>query len=354
VACNYSTLEYDPQTGERKDRQRHVESLISQLFKAKGSLVVNNNAAAIFLIMTALGRGKEAVISRGDLVEIGDSFRLADIMTEGGVELIEVGASNHTRIDDYKKAIIPGKTAMLVKVHPSNFRLLGYHGSTKVADLARLANNNNIPLICDLGSGSITDLSTQGLPEEHTVRSVLEAGADLVTMSGDKLFGASQAGLIVGSKRLTDILRRHPVARALRIDKFSLAALEDTLRNWLYPANQQSNIPTLAMLKISSPELKAKAENLLALLPKRKNLECEILAVDSQAGGGAGPEWPLPSWGIAIRLDGVSPTTVERRLRQSEPPVIARINQGDLLFDLRTIFPWQYETLADILAKAIF
>ncbi|MDR1051947.1 MAG: L-seryl-tRNA(Sec) selenium transferase [Deltaproteobacteria bacterium] len=352
VACNYSTLEYDPGTGARGDRQRHVESLILKLFPAEAALAVNNNAAAVLLIMSALGRGGEAVISRGDLVEIGDSFRLADIMAEGGVTLREVGASNRTRADDYEKAIVPGKTALIVKVHPSNFRLLGYCGQTEIPELAKLARERGVPLVCDLGSGSAVDLAPRGLPDEPAVGSALAAGADLVTMSGDKLLGAGQAGLVVGRGDLVDVLRRHPLARALRIDKLSLAALELTLRAWLHPGGKGGGIPTLDMLSLTQEELRHRAGLLLEAMPEHPDLTVTLRPLVGQAGGGAGPEWPLPSWGLAVKCRNVPAAGLERGLRQNEPPVVARISQGELLLDARTVLPWQREELARALAGA--
>jgi L-seryl-tRNA(Ser) seleniumtransferase len=316
-------------------------------------MVVNNNAAAILLIMRALASGREAVISRGDLVEIGGSFRLTDVMTEGGVTLREVGASNHTRLDDYARAVVPGRTALLMKVHPSNFRLVGYCGQTSVADLAGLAGRCDIPLVYDLGSGSVADLSLAGLPDEPTVKSVLKDGADLVTMSGDKLLGAAQAGVIVGRKNLITPLRRHPLARALRIDKLNLAALEATLRQWLYREGEDRSIPAMAMLLCDSETLKSRAQRLSETIPRLKDLKLSLVEVQSQTGGGAGPEWPLPSWGLSVSFKGLSPDRLEGRLRLGKPPVVARIQRGELVLDVRTVLDGQLTQLAEALAVAV-
>jgi len=338
VAASYSTLEYDPAEGQRGSRHVHVEKLLTRLTGAEAAMAVNNNAAAVLLMLTALFRGRELIVSRGELVEIGGAFRIPDIMEEGGAILREVGTTNKTRLSDYAGAIDPERSGGLLKVHTSNFRIIGYTEECPPAELSVLARQHGLPLICDLGSGTLVSLQPAGIHSEPTVQNLLEEGADLVSFSGDKLLGASQAGLIVGRRDLVEKLKRHPLARALRVDKMTLAALEATLRIYLEPEKARRSIPTLAMLFAEAGELKERAESLRDFLaPALPGYAFRLLEAFSQAGGGAAPERDLPSWAVAVEKVGLAPDELEEALRRHEPPVVARIWRDSLIFDVRTI-----------------
>ncbi|MDR2726039.1 MAG: L-seryl-tRNA(Sec) selenium transferase [Candidatus Adiutrix sp.] len=347
VAASYSNLEYDLRTGERGSRQAHVESLLTRLTGGAAALAVNNNAAALLLIMAAVCGGREVIVSRGELVEIGDSFRLPEILAQGGVTLREVGATNRTTLEDYAKAIWPERSGCLLKVHPSNFRLIGYTGQPTVAELASLAGPLGLPLICDVGSGALG----LKMPGEPDLAEVLGAGADLVCFSGDKLLGGPQAGLVVGRADLVARLKTHPLARALRLDKLCLAALEATLRLHLDPDRAGRNIPTLAMLKAEAGELRARAESLrTALAAAAPTLDLAVVEAEGQAGGGAAPEYPLKSWAVALAHPRLSAERLEAALRRGETPVLGRIHRERLLLDPRTIRPDQFPLLAGAVA----
>jgi L-seryl-tRNA(Ser) seleniumtransferase len=343
TAASYSNLEYDPKAGERGSRQAHVENLLTRLTGGAAALVVNNNAAALLLAMASVCGGLEVIVSRGELVEIGDSFRLPEILAQGGVTLREVGATNKTTLADYAGAIVPGRSGALLKVHPSNFRMIGYTHQPTVAELATLASARGLPLICDVGSGAVG----LKMPGEPDPAEVLAAGADLVCFSGDKLLGGPQAGLVVGRPELVTRLKVHPLARALRIDKLCLAALEATLRLHLDPDRARRDIPTLAMLHIETGELRARAETLrTALAAAAPALNLAVVEVEGQAGGGAAPEYPLPSWAVAVTHPRLSAERLEAILRRGEPPVVGRLHRERLLLDVRTVQPSQFAILA--------
>jgi len=346
IAASYSSLEYDPQAGARGSRQAHVESLLTRLTGGAAALAVNNNAAALLLIMAALCGGREVIVSRGELVEIGDSFRLPEILAQGGVVLREVGATNKTTLADYAGAVAPGRSGCLLKVHPSNFRLIGYTHQPTVAELAALASAHGLPLICDVGSGAVG----LRLPGEPLPAEILGAGADLVCFSGDKLLGGPQAGLVVGRADLVARLKVHPLARALRIDKLCLAALEATLRLHLDP-DRAREIPTLAMLRLEAGELRARAEALkTALAAAAPALDLAVVETEGQAGGGAAPEYPLPSWAVAVTHPHLSAERLDAALRRGEPPVVGRLHRERLLLDVRTLQPGESELLAGAVA----
>ena len=348
IAAAYSTLEYDAQAGERGSRQTHAAGLLTRLTGAQAALAVNNNAAALLLIMAAVCGGREAIVSRGELVEIGDSFRLPEILRQGGVILREVGATNRTRLTDYAEAFNPERTGALLKVHPSNFRLVGYAGRPTTAELAALAAGYGLPLVYDLGSGALADLEELKITDEPTVPQVLAEGAYLVCFSGDKLLGGPQAGLIVGRADLVARLKTHPLARALRIDKLTLAALEVTLRLYLDPERARREIPTLAQLFAPPAELKARAEDLRQRLAAADPaLELEVTAVEGQAGGGAIPEHPLPSWAVAAAHPHLAAEHLEAALRRRHVPIVARLNHGRLLLDVRALQPGQAGLIAE-------
>ncbi len=335
----YSTLEYNLERGSRGQRNTHIEWLLCQITGAEAALVVNNNASAVLLCLAALAAGREAVVSRGELVEIGGSFRIPDIMKFAGAELIEVGCTNRTHLRDYAEAITD-QTAMLLKVHPSNFRITGFHCQVPREDLVELAHSRGLLLMEDLGSGSLVDCQQLGLQGEASVMDCLAAGVDVVTFSGDKLLGGPQIGGIVGSRAIVDKLRRYPLLRALRCDKMTLAAMEATLR--LYLKGQWKQIPTLARICLSGQELHDRAKALQDRIDSdlsRFGLITGLVPVEDAVGGGAYPEEPLMGWAVSIRLaDGsLSAGALQERLRKTRIPVIAGAQDNALLIHLRTL-----------------
>ncbi|MDR0354732.1 MAG: L-seryl-tRNA(Sec) selenium transferase [Deltaproteobacteria bacterium] len=337
VCSGYANLEYDLEAGCRRSRQSHVENLLVRLFGGEAALAVNNNAAAVLLVSTVLAQGRPIVISRGEMVEIGSSFRLGDILEAGGARLREIGSTNRTVIADYSRALADGQAAMILKVHAGNFRIVGYGESPELSEILAAARAGGVPLVCDLGSGSPFSLSTW-LPEEPVAVDYLKMGVDLVTMSGDKLMGAGQAGLIVGAKKYVDLLRGHPLARAVRLDKLNLAALEATLKLALHPALALEAIPTLRMLTVSQEVLKAKAEKLQEQIGSLAHFSSEVVPVDGQTGGGSAPARPLPSWAVALSAEPEASTArLEEDLRLGEVPVVARLSKGRLWLDVRTV-----------------
>jgi L-seryl-tRNA(Ser) seleniumtransferase len=338
----YSNLEYDLTQGVRGKRDVHVSELLERLVGAPG-IAVNNNAAAIYLALNELAAGFEVVVSRGELIEIGDGFRIPDIMQRSGAILREIGTTNRTRIEDYRAAINE-HTRLLLRVHPSNFRIEGFTARPELRELVALGQERGIPVYEDLGSGCIADLRAFGV-DEPLVGESIRAGASLVSFSGDKLLGGPQAGILAGDRRLIARLRRNPMFRALRLDKLIYQALETTLRNLLL--ERWDRIPALRMISFSSGELLARAQNFVARL---KGVPSQIQEGSSLIGGGATPEQPLPSWLIAV--ESIDVVDAERRLRLSDPPVVARIEDNRLLFDLRTVFPGEEEELARAIRNA--
>ncbi len=339
--------------GERPTAHRRAQWFICRLTGAEAAIAVNNNAAAVFLVMTALFAGRELIVSRGELVEIGGAFRIPDIMEAGGVRLRAVGATNKTCLSDYAKALDPEKTGGILKVHTSNFRIIGYTGQPELGELAELAHGHGLPLVFDLGGGTLMDLAPLGIHDEPTVQRALKAGVDLICFSGDKLLGGTQAGLIAGREDLVAKMKSHPLARALRVDKLTLAALEATLKMYLDPEEAIRSIPTLAMIFTDPGRLEEGARDLGRKIAEAAPwLEAEVLATESQIGGGAAPEKPLPSWGVAVKSGRLSETCLEERLRRGDPPLIARICQDRVFLDVRTIGPEQFEQVAEILKTA--
>jgi len=337
----YSNLEYDLTRGARGKRDVHVADLLERLVSAPG-IAVNNNAAAIYLALHALADGFEVVVSRGELIEIGDGFRIPEIMQSSGAILREVGTTNRTRIEDYRDAI-GERTRMLLRVHPSNFRIEGFTARPELSELVALGRERGIPVYEDLGSGCVADLGAFGL-EEPLVSDSIRAGANLVSFSGDKLLGGPQAGILAGDRDLVKRLRANPMFRALRLDKLIYQSLETTLRNLLLERWDQ--IPALRMIRASSEELRTRAESFARGLGE---IPQSVIEGSSLMGGGATPEQPLPSWLIAIECDVVE---AERRCRLGNPPVIARIEDGRLLIDLRTVLPEEEDDLARVLREA--
>lgn len=349
---HYNNLEYDLAQGKRGLRDDHVWDLLCRLTGAEDVLVVNNNAAAVLLVLASLVPGKEVVISRGELVEIGGSFRIPDVIEQGGCTIREVGTTNKTHLADYER-VMGEATGALMKVHTSNYRIIGFTDSVAAADLAELAHSRNLPCITDLGSGLFVDLETLGLPHEPTVREAVEAGCDVVTFSGDKLLGGPQAGIIVGKASYIEAMRRHPLLRALRIDKMTLAALEGTLMIYRDGEGLQK-IPTLASLAQSGELCRTRGETLAALLGK-ENLPVEItlVEVEDAVGGGACPGVVLPGWGVAVRPMTVSAAALEEGLRKGYPAIIALIRHEKLIFSVRTLSDEEFSDIAEAL-RAFF
>ena len=338
VSRGYSNLEYDLDAGRRGKRFTHVEHLICRLTGAEAAHVVNNNAGAVLLALAALAGGRKALVSRGELIEIGGSFRIPDIMAAGGTRMVEVGTTNKTHLADYQQAI-DAETGLILKVHTSNYRILGFTEAVTGAELAELAHAHNLPVLEDLGSGLLLDLTTYGLPREPTVRETLAHGIDLVTFSGDKLLGGPQAGLIVGRKEYVDRLRKHPMARALRLDKMTLAALAATLQLYLEPERALRELPTLRMLATSAEALHERSSRLLPLLREAVGEQMDVAMTEATAtvGGGALPLTELPGWVLACRPKSLSLNQLGRRLREAPVPVVGRVQDDRLLIDPRTL-----------------
>jgi L-seryl-tRNA(Ser) seleniumtransferase len=338
AARGYSTLEYDLAAGERGSRLTALRELLVELTGAGDAMVVNNNAAALVLVLSALAAGREVVVSRGELVEIGGSFRLPDIMQRSGARLVEVGTTNRTRADDYRRAIGPD-TALLLKVHRSNFSMRGFVEEVALPELVEVGREHDVPVIEDLGSGALIDLEPLGIGPEPTVQSSLRAGAQVVTVSGDKLLGGPQAGILVGEAALVRRLLHDPLARALRLDKMTIAALEATLRVYRDPRRATAELPTLEMLTRPATRIEQAASELVAALrARRPAVDAEVVATQSQVGGGAQPEARIASFGVALGPPpGVGVDAFAARLRAGTPPIIGRIEMNRLILDLRTI-----------------
>lgn len=352
VAMEYTTLEYNLAAGGRGSRYTHVEELVCQLTGSEAALVVNNNAAAVLLILTALCQGKEVIVSRGELVEIGGSFRVPDIMEQGGAFLREVGTTNKTRLSDYENAIQPGITGALLKVHTSNFKVVGFTEEADTASMVALAKKHGIPMIYDLGSGALADLQEMGLGAEPSVLDGTSGSADVISFSGDKLLGGPQAGIIIGSKDYIQKLKAHPLTRALRIDKLTLAALEATLR--LYLEERLREVPTIRMLSEKPERLYERAKVLEALLcPLEGQCEMKVQETQGQVGGGSVPGQMLCSWAVAILPKTMSVDALEQRMRRWETPIIGRIYKDHYLMDVRTLEERHLETIAKALIQTV-
>ena len=328
VGRGYSNLEYDLAEGARGSRQDHVAAILRRLTGAESAIVVNNNAGAMLLALAALAEGREVLVSRGELIEIGDGFRIPDVLARSGAKLVEVGTTNRTRAQDYERAIGDG-TALLLRVHQSNFRVVGFTEQPSIGELAAVARRHDLPLLDDLGSGALVDLA-----DEPTARASLDAGADLVCFSGDKLLGGPQAGIVAGRADLVEKLRRHPLHRALRADKLGLAALEGTLLLYLEPARALREVPVLRMLQEEAAVVRARAERLA------KELGGEVEETVARVGGGALPLAELPSFACAIEESLAAP------LRASEPPVVGIVRDGRLLLDCRTLADGEVDEVA--------
>lgn len=351
AARSYSTLEYDVESGSRGSRYQHVESLLCRLTGAEAAMAVNNNAAAVLLILSALAGGGEVIASRGELVEIGGSFRIPEIVTQCGCTLREVGATNKTHLRDYEDAI-GEQTKALLKVHTSNYRIVGFTESVPPETLAALAHEQGLPLIEDLGSGAIIDLETLGIRGEPTVQKSLRAGVDIASFSGDKLLGGPQAGLIVGKRKYIERLKKHPLARALRLDKMTLAALHATLSVYLDVDAAAREIPTLAMLSASGDELHAKALRLQKALADA-GVSSQLVQTGDAVGGGSAPAQELSGWAAAVETGRLSVDELEEKLRRCARPIVARIHRGQYLLCVRTIGEQDFAEIAAAAAEAI-
>ncbi len=351
TAFAYSNLEFDLQSGERGSRYSHVEPLLCRLTGAEAALVVNNNAAAVLLALSALAGGKEVVVSRGELVEIGGSFRIPDIMRLSGAVLKEVGTTNRTHPSDYRQAMGP-ETGLLLKVHTSNFAIVGFTAAVSPSELAEIGREAAIPVMADIGSGNLFDFSSAGIPGEPMVQEYVRTGVDLITFSGDKLLGGPQAGIIVGKRSCLEPLRKHPLLRALRIDKLTLAALEETLRLYLDERLAREEIPTIRMLTVDLESLTLRGRRLLRLLRRTLPGTVRVSLTDgfSQVGGGAMPLLELPTKLLSITVAGISANGLESRLRKSSVPVLGRIQSDLFLLDLRTILDPDIPVIVSALA----
>lgn len=352
IAGNYSNLELDLATGERGTRYSHIEKLLCRLTGAEAGLVVNNNAAAVLLVLSTLAKGKEVIVSRGQLVEIGGSFRIPDVMAQSGAVLIEVGTTNKTHLRDYENAVTE-QTVLFLKVHTSNFKIIGFTSDVAGPDLVELGRGKNILVYEDLGSGVLVDFSKFGIVHEPMVRESISAGVDVVTCSGDKLFGGPQAGIIVGRSELIGKIRKNPLTRALRIDKFTLAAMEATLSLYLDEEKAVREIPTLNMITMPWEELRLRAEKLAAGMREKIGLKTgiEIIEGFSQVGGGALPEENIPTALVSLRPLKMTVNSVEEKLRKMDPPVLARIQKDRLLIDPRTMLDGDADLIIGHLEK---
>jgi L-seryl-tRNA(Ser) seleniumtransferase len=354
VSRSYSNLEYDIAAGERGKRHVHVENMLKRLTGVESATAVNNNAAAVLLCLNTLARGKEVIVSRGELVEIGGSFRVPEVMERSGAILREVGATNKTHLKDYEKAISEN-TGMLLKVHTSNYKIVGFTKEVSPEELVGLGKKHNIPVMWDLGSGSFIDLRSYSAGDETTVQQAVDAGVDVLTFSGDKLLGGPQAGMILGRKKYLDPIRSNPLTRALRLDKMTLAALDATLGQYLDMDKAVRDIPTLRMLTQPLSEIDRKANILASGLgaPAPAGLTVTIQDDQSQSGGGALPTGNFPTKTVCIRHDKLSANQIESRLRLGTPHIIARIKEGMVVFDPRTLNDEEIAKIVEAVKKIL-
>jgi len=353
IVTGYSNLEYDLEAGERGSRYSHFEKIITKITGAESAMAVNNNAAAVLLILSALAKNKEVVVSRGELVEIGGSFRVPDVMAQSGSKLVEVGTTNKTHLFDYENAISV-ETAALLKVHTSNYRIVGFTESVPLEEMVELANKHNIPVIEDIGSGVLIDLSKYGLSYEPTVQESIKAGADIVCFSGDKLLGGPQAGIIVGKKYFIDKIKKHPLTRALRIDKFTAIALECVFHEYADEEKAVKNVPVLKIINKTVEDIKVQAEELYNKLYPIISNSCDmnVERCQSQVGGGSLPLERLESFSLTFKPRTMTTAYFEKYLRHLETPIIGRVINDNLIIDLRTVLEGEtdliYESLKNI------
>jgi len=355
VGRGYSNLEFDLSKGVRGQRYDHVSHLLCALTGAEDALIVNNNAAAVLLVINTLGEGKEAIVSRGELIEIGGEFRIPEVMNKSAARLREVGTTNRTRISDYEKAVSK-KTGLIMKVHTSNYRIVGFTEEAEIEALVALGKRKRVPVMNDLGSGCLINLENYGMEHEPTVREVLRSGVDVVTFSGDKLLGGPQAGVIVGRKKILTKIKRNPLNRALRIDKFTLAALEATLMHYLNSATAVKKLRALNALTETVAEVKKRARKLLHKLRKENcaGLELRLLDGFSTAGGGSLPMQKIPTVLVGLKSKKISAGRMEEKLRALEVPIIVRVDKDEVLLDLRTISEDEFLFIVEGLRQVLF
>ncbi len=352
IASNYNNLEYDIPSGKRGSRYSHIEKLICDITGAEGALVVNNNAAAVLLVLDTLTKGSEVVVSRGELVEIGGSFRIPAIMEYSGSKLIEVGTTNRTHKKDYLEAITP-ETKALLKVHTSNYKIMGFTKEVKNEELSKMARDKKLISIEDLGSGVLIDFAKYGYKKEPTVQESLKSGIDVVTFSGDKLLGGPQAGIIVGKKQYIEKMKRNNLLRTLRVSKLTIAALEVTLREYLDEGEAVKNIPTLRMILEGTDEVKKRAHTLYEKLKTLETLEADLVETNAMIGGGSMPTELMDSFGVAISYKGHSIVKLERVLRNNPLSIVGRIQGGKLVLDCKTLNENDMDSIYEILSKGI-
>jgi len=353
IATGYSNLEYDLASGSRGKRHTHIKRLLREITGAEDGFAVNNNAAAVFLCLTALAKGREVIVSRGELVEIGGSFRIPDVMSHSGALLREVGTTNKTHLHDYEHAV-GDATALILKVHRSNYQIVGFTEEVPVEKLVSFGHGRGVPVMYDLGSGYLIPLHQYGIHGEPAVQEMVRSGADLITFSGDKLLGGPQAGIIVGKRELIERIQKHPLARAVRIDKLTLAALEATLMEYVDGEQAKEHIPTLRMLLEDPVAIKARAKKIASLIQRRtKDAGVQVMEDSSQAGGGSLPEVEFPTYVVAIKPENISVNELEERLRRGEPAIIARIQGNSLILDARTIGDREITSVAHAVTAAL-
>ena len=347
VVTNYSNLEYNLEEGKRGERYSHFEKLICKITGAEAAMAVNNNAAAVMLVLSSMAKEKEVIVSRGELVEIGGKFRIPDVMKSSNAHLVEVGTTNKTHLEDYSDAITEN-TGALLKVHTSNFKILGFTESVSVEELSKLSKEKDIPIIEDIGSGVLIDLSKYGLEYEPTVQDSIKAGVDIVSFSGDKLLGGPQAGIIVGKKKYIDKMKKNPLTRAFRIDKFTATVLEMIFHEYLNEENAIKNIPVLSLITKDIKEIEESAKKLYAKLSNLKDAaDIKVEDTLSQIGGGSLPTEKIKSKCISIVPKNISTASLEEQLRLNENPVVARISDDKLIIDMRCILEDEIEILAE-------
>lgn len=352
VAASYCSLEYDLKLGQRGNRHDIVERVIRRVTGAEAAMAVNNNAAATMLVLAAMARGREVVVSRGELVEVGGSFRIPDVMAESGAVLREVGATNKTRLSDYRAAYDEERTAAFMKVHTSNYRIVGFTEDVALSDMAALGKELSVPVIYDMGNGLMADLRRCGV-NEPTVTDALSQGADLVLFSGDKLLGGPQAGIIIGKKEYIDRMKKHPLARAFRVDKMTLAALEATFTQYIDIDRARESVPVLRMICAKTEELEERAERLAAMLRAAcPSFTVTVERCEDQVGGGSAPTCLLDGYGVSVQKEGVPAEKLERRLRRAEIPLIVRINHDRVLADVRTLADEEFDLVVAAFVQA--
>lgn len=350
LVSGYSNLEYNLDAGKRGERYSHFEKLLCRLTGAEAAMAVNNNASSVLLILSSLAKGGEVIVSRGELIEIGGKFRIPDVMEQSGASLVEVGTTNKTHYDDYEDAVTE-ETKALLKVHTSNYRIVGFTDSVGIDELIPLAREKDIPVIEDLGSGVLIDLAKYGLAHEPTVQESIAKGADVVCFSGDKLLGGPQAGIIIGKKKYIDKMKKNQLTRALRIDKFTAATLELVLQEYLSEEKAVQNIPVLRMLSESQESVAGRAHRLCGILKERKlPVKTEVKPCESQIGGGSLPLERIPSTAVTIRPEEISVNELEERMRRLPVPIIPRTVNDEILLDMRTVSEQDIDVIAGQLA----